>query len=83
MARRVGHGIEVALLWNGSLSRVKVIVSDTRLCHHLDLEVDRADAAQAFRRLFAETAPQLQVSDLQADLSQRLTPGSDQRGLNE
>ena len=81
MARRMGDGIEVALLWNGSLSRVKVIVSDRRLCHHLDLEVDRADAVNAFRRSFADAAPQLQANDLQADLSRRLSPDNEQRGL--
>jgi hypothetical protein len=77
MARRVGDGIEVALLWNGSLSRVKVMVSDERLCHYLDLEVERPEAVNAFHRLFADAAPQLQATDLQADLSQRLSPTSD------
>jgi hypothetical protein len=81
MARRVGDGIEVALLWNGSLSRFKVCVSDQTLCHYLDLEAERTDAVNAFHRLFAEAAPQLQASDLQADLHRRLTPDSDQRGL--
>jgi hypothetical protein len=82
MARRVGDGIEVALLWNGSLSRVKVMVSDRRLCHYLDLEVERPEAVSAFHRLFADAASQLQVNDLQADLSRRLSPESEQRGLD-
>jgi hypothetical protein len=82
MARRVGDGIEVALLWNGSLSRVKVMVSDERLCHYLDLEVERADAVSAFHRQFADAAPQLQATDLQADLSRRLSPDTEQRGLD-
>ena len=82
MARRVGDGIEVALLWNGSLSRVKVMVSDRRLCHYLDLEVERPEAVSAFHRLFADAAPQLQTTDLQADLSRRLSPDSEQRGLD-
>ncbi len=81
MARRVGDGIEVALLWNGSLSRAKVVVSDQRLCHYLDLEVERTDAVSAFRRPFADAAPQLQANDLQADLSRRLSPDNEQRGL--
>jgi hypothetical protein len=82
MARRVGDGIEVALLWNGSLSRVKVMVSDRRQCHYLDLEVERADAVSAFHRRFADAAPQLQATDLQADLSRRLWPDNEQRGLD-
>ena len=81
MARRVGDGFEVALLWNGSLSRVKVLVSNDRLCHYLDLDVERADAVSAFHRLFADAAPQLQATDLQADLSRRLSPDRDQKGL--
>ena len=82
MARRVGDGIEVALLWNGSLSRVKVMVSDSRLCHYLDLdlEVERADAFSAFHQLFADAAKELQATDLQADLSRQLSPDSEQRG---
>jgi hypothetical protein len=80
MARRVGDGIEVALLWNGSLSRFKVCVSDQSLCHYLDLEAGRTDAVNAFHRLFAETAPRLQANDLQADLSRRLSTDTDQRG---
>jgi hypothetical protein len=83
MARRVGDGIEVALLWNGSLSRFKVCVSDQRLCHYLDLEAGRRDAVGAFHRLFVEAAPRLQAHDLQADLSRRLSPDSDQRGLEQ
>jgi hypothetical protein len=81
MARRVGDGIEVALLWNGSLSRVKVCVSDQRLCQYLDLEVEHTEAVSAFHRLFAEAVPQLQATDLQADLSRRLSPDNEQRGL--
>jgi hypothetical protein len=81
VARRVGDGIEVALFWNGLLSRVKVMVGDRRLCQFLDLEVDQTDAVSEFRRLFADAAPQLQATDLQADLSRRLSPDNEQRGL--
>jgi hypothetical protein len=82
IARRVGDGIEVAVFWNGPLSRVKVMVCDGRLCQFLDLEVERADAVSTFHRLFADAAPRLQATDLQADLSRRLSPDNEQRGLD-
>jgi hypothetical protein len=78
MARRAGDGIEVALLWNGSLNLVKVMVSDGRLCHHLDFEVARADTFSAFRKQFADAASRLPEAELQADLSERLSRPSDQ-----
>ena len=53
LAKRAADGLEVALLWNGSSNRVKVAVSDERLCHYLDLDVARADALRAFHPPFA------------------------------
>jgi hypothetical protein len=59
LATRAADGLEVALLWNRSSSRVKVVVSDERVCHHLDFEVDRADALNAFYHPFATAATRL------------------------
>jgi hypothetical protein len=59
LATRAADGLEVALLWNRSSSRVKVVVSDERLCHHLDFEVARADALSAFYHPFANAAARL------------------------
>ena len=57
--RRVGNGIQVALLWSSSTNRLKVAVSDDRLCHHLDFVVDDADAINAFREPFADATTHL------------------------
>jgi hypothetical protein len=59
LATRATDGLEVALLWSRSSSRVKVVVSDERLCHHLDFEVARADALSAFYHPFANAAARL------------------------
>ena len=59
LATRAADGLEVALLWNRSSSRVKVVVSDERLCHHLDFEVAHADALSAFYHPFANAAARL------------------------
>ncbi|MGH3081247.1 MAG: hypothetical protein ACRDNH_08960 [Gaiellaceae bacterium] len=59
LARRAGDGIEVAVLWNSSVNRLKVAVSDERLCHHLDFELDDADAINAFREPFADATTHL------------------------
>lgn len=59
LARRASDGREVVLLWNRSGNRVKVAVSDERLCHHLDLEIARTDALSAFSDSFARTAAHL------------------------
>ena len=53
LARRSGDGVEVALLWDKSVDLVKVVVSDGRLCHHVDLELAGADALSAFHESFA------------------------------
>jgi hypothetical protein len=63
-ARRTGNGVEVALLWNQSLNRVKVAVSDERLCHYIDLDVTDADAPRAFQHPFAEASSRLLAADL-------------------
>jgi hypothetical protein len=69
MARRAGDGIEVALLWNGSMNRAKVTVSDDRQCRFLELEVAQPDAFPAFSEQFAQAVSRLSANDLGADLS--------------
>lgn len=71
IARRVGGGVEVALLWNESLSLVKVLVTDRRQCHYLDFDVD-GGAEKTFRLPFAEATSRLQFADVQAALLERL-----------
>jgi hypothetical protein len=56
LAKRASDGLQVLLLWDRSSNRVKVVVNDDRLCHHLDFEVDRADALHAFYHPFAHAA---------------------------
>jgi hypothetical protein len=56
LARRAGNGVEVALLWNPAGNRVKIVVSDPGLCHHVDLDVGGPDALIAFRERFADAA---------------------------
>lgn len=59
LGKRAADGLEVLLLWNRSSNRVKVAVSDRRLCHHIDFEVARADALSAFYHPFAHAAARL------------------------
>jgi hypothetical protein len=59
LAKRTASGLEVALLWSRSSNRVKVAVSDERVCHHLDFEVARADALRAFYHPFAHATSRL------------------------
>jgi hypothetical protein len=59
LAKRVSSGLEVVLLWDRSSNRVKVAVSDERLCHYLDFEVARADALSAFHHPFVQAAARL------------------------
>jgi hypothetical protein len=56
LAKRASNGLEVVLLWDRTSNRVKVAVSDERVCHHLDFEVARADALSAFYHPFAYAA---------------------------
>ncbi|HKB19431.1 MAG TPA: hypothetical protein VKC65_00365 [Gaiellaceae bacterium] len=70
LARRTGDGVEVAVLWNVALNRVKVLVSDRRLCRYLDLEVARPDDLRAFSDQFSDVVERLPVRDLETDLSE-------------
>jgi hypothetical protein len=56
LARRAGSGLEVLLLRSRSSDRVKVVVMDERLCHHLDFDIAEADALGAFHHPFAHAA---------------------------
>jgi hypothetical protein len=56
LAKRASNGLEVVLLWDRSSNRVKVAVSDERLCHHFDFEVAREDALSAFYHPFVHAA---------------------------
>jgi hypothetical protein len=76
MARRAGGGVEVAILLNDSLNRAKVMVSDRRLCHYVDLDVGSGDALHAFHEAFADATSRLPAGDLQAALSDRLPTGT-------
>jgi hypothetical protein len=63
VARRAASGVEVVLLWNKSVDLVKVVVSDGRLCHHVDLEIAGADALRAFREPFADATALLSADN--------------------
>ena len=51
--RRSNNGIEVALLWNPHGNRVWVAVEDARTEETFELEIDPADALDAFHHPFA------------------------------
>jgi hypothetical protein len=59
LAKRASNELQVVLLWDRSGNRVKVAVSDERLCYHVDLELARADALSAFYHPFAHAAARL------------------------
>ena len=59
LARTTGDGVTAALLWNESSNRVKVAVSDERICHHVEFQLVGADALSTFRRPFADVVTQL------------------------
>lgn len=59
VARRAGDGVEVMLLWNESLHRVKVAVSDAHQCHHVDLELADGNEPGGFYLPFADVASRL------------------------
>jgi hypothetical protein len=59
LARTTGEGVEVALLKNESRNRAKVVVSDGRVCRHMDFELVADDATSAFERPFRDAASQL------------------------
>jgi hypothetical protein len=64
LARRTGNGVEVALLWDRSTKRVKVMVSDGLLCHHVDFELNGANTLGAFHDPFAEATSRLEANDV-------------------
>jgi len=79
LAKRAADGLEVVLLWNRSDNRVKVAVSDERLCHHLDFEVARADALSSFYHAFAHAAARLAPGSPGAAIAARPIPKGDRR----
>lgn len=54
--RRINDGIEVTLLWDPQTYRVAVAVEDHRAGDSFELEVDPADALNAFRHPYAYAA---------------------------
>jgi hypothetical protein len=61
LAKRASNGVEVVLLWSGTSNRVKVAVSDERLCHHLDFDVAEGNALRAFYDSFAIASSEVTV----------------------
>ena len=53
---RAADGVEVWLLWTQSTSRLFVLVVDSKLDESFELDVDPADALDAFRHPFAYAA---------------------------
>jgi hypothetical protein len=51
--RRSNDGIDVALLWDARTNRVVVALEDERRGESLELEVDAANALDAFRHPYA------------------------------
>ena len=83
LAKRAGNGIEVALFWSSSTNRLKVAVSDDRLCHHLDFVVDDAEAINAFREPFADATTHLLAgTDEFWGFKQSLEQTAHEEGLN-
>jgi hypothetical protein len=56
LARRVNDGFDVRLLWNSETNRVFVTVDDHRHGTSFALDVDAADALEAFHHPFAFTS---------------------------
>jgi hypothetical protein len=54
--RRYTDGIDVRLLWNSATNRVTVRVRDDRLGESFELDVDGADALDAFHHPYAVAA---------------------------
>jgi hypothetical protein len=67
LARTTGDGVAAALLWNESVNRVKVAVSDERLCHFVDFGLPDGEALSAFHQPFADVAAQLAALRRQTD----------------
>jgi hypothetical protein len=53
---RAADGVEVWLLWTQSTSRLFVLVVDSKLDESFELDVDPADALNAFKHPFAYAA---------------------------
>ena len=53
---RSGDGLDVWLLWTPDTNRLFVLVVDTRLDSTFELDVDAADAVDAFRHPYAYAA---------------------------
>lgn len=51
--RRSNDGIDVAVLWNPRTNQVSVAVDDDRLGESFELEIDPANALDAFRHPYA------------------------------
>ena len=58
LATRQNNGLAIALLWSKAADRVKVMVADHDAAFELDIE--NADALEAFYHPFAYQARQLQ-----------------------
>jgi hypothetical protein len=76
LAKRAADGLEVVLLWDRSRHRVKVAVSDERLCDHPDVEVARADALGPFDHPFAHAAARLADGARGAEVASRRPKGA-------
>jgi hypothetical protein len=61
LAKRASNGVEVVLLWSRTSQRVKVAVSDERICHHLDFDVAGGNALRAFYDSFAIASSDVRV----------------------
>lgn len=53
LAVRAGDGIEVSLFWSKLRDRVTVAISDLRLDHAFEFEVDAVHALDAFNHPYA------------------------------
>jgi hypothetical protein len=83
LARRKGNGVEVSLLCNDLVNRIKVVVSDDSLCHHLDFDLEDADAVAAFRQPFTDATAQLLTrTDEFWGFNQSLRQTAPEEGLN-
>jgi len=63
---RLGDGIDVTLLWSRRTGGVFVLVVDLRYGDSFDLEVDPADALDAFRHPYAYVEHSVSVHALAA-----------------
>ena len=74
----------MSVLWSSSSNRLKVAVSDRRLCHHLDFVVDDTDAINAFREPFSDATAQLlaRTDEFWGFGQSLLGPTAHEEGLN-